>query len=178
MVPSPKPSWRGSSLPFFVVLQDESTYVPGDIVESEESETRALHGTFISNTLYPEVRYIFSDDDFGATTEALEQSKDDISVIIDVDSSGEQVENCQSLSSNWQVTGATVTTASSPAWMGQDASNSFKLVVRGTSSSIIDNSRGLIRRDGELPAVDRIKQYIQTFRDRNEQLQALLKENQ
>lgn len=174
------PSWKESSLPFFVVVQDESTYVSSGIAQSADSDSKESLGTFDSNSLYPEVRYIFSDDYFSTSTEALEQSKDDISVIVDIDSSGERIESCDSLSATWQVTGATITATNSQAWMGEDALNSFKIIVKGTGSSISSNSQTTYLEDSDssLVAVEKIKQAVQMFRDRNEQLKALLNSEQ
>lgn len=167
-------------MPFFVVVQDNSTYEPGTVVESStESGDSAsvVPGNFVPNSLYPEVRYIFSDDDFSATIEALEQTKDDISVIVDFDSSGEKIVNCQSISTNWQVTNASVTAATSPAWMAQDsASSSFKLIVQGTGDSIVDSKS--ITGDSSEPPAERIRRLIHNFQDRNQQLKQLLRRDQ
>lgn len=154
------PRWRESSLPFFVVLRDNSTYVlpPGSgwSQNSGSGDNEAIHsqstsagqtaddgtgssgqtvekGRFACKQLYPEVRYVFEDDDFNPTIEALDQEPGDVSVVVDFDQTGEKVVSYRSLSPYWQVVNVSSDDSAAPSWMGHDQS-SIKLIVDGTSS--------------------------------------------
>jgi hypothetical protein len=155
------PRWGQSALPFFVVLRDNSTYVlppgAGGSNNSASGDNEAIHsqstsagqtadeddgesssqtvekGRFACKQLYPEVRYVFEDDDFNPTIEALDQEPGDVSVVVDFDQSGEKVVSYRSLSPYWQVVNVSSDDSAAPSWMGHDQS-SIKLIVDGTSS--------------------------------------------
>lgn len=59
-------------------------------------------------TVYPEVHYVFEDDAFAPEIDALEHQAGDVSVIIDLDETGTQILNCQSISPDWQVLSASL----------------------------------------------------------------------
>lgn len=59
-------------------------------------------------TVYPEVHYVFSDDAFHPEADAAERGPLDVSVLVDIDSTGQGIANCQSISPHWQATSATI----------------------------------------------------------------------
>ena len=59
-------------------------------------------------TLYPEVHYIFEDDELAPEIDALDRQDGDISVIVNLDETGLNITNCQSISPDWQVLNATL----------------------------------------------------------------------
>lgn len=60
------------------------------------------------DTVYPEVHYVFSDDSFHPEADATERAPQDVSVIVDIDHTGQGIANCQSISPQWQATSATI----------------------------------------------------------------------
>lgn len=202
------PRWRQSSLPFFVVLRDNSTYVlpPGTSGPhtSTSGDNEAIHsqstsagqvadedgeehidqsvekGRFACKPLYPEVRYVFEDDDFNPTIEALDQEPGDVSVLVDFDQTGEKVVSYKSLSPYWQVVNVSSDDSAAPSWMGHDQS-SIKLIVDGTS-----NRTDLVRKRPNASSEDssattsaqskfiETSQLMQAVIDRTDQLKQLL----
>ena len=61
-------------------------------------------------TIYPEVHYVFQDDAFAPEMDVVERKPGDISVLVDLDESGQLVQGCQSISPEWQVTDASLAT--------------------------------------------------------------------
>lgn len=94
-----------------------------------------------SSDVYPEIRYVFSDDDFAPTIDVLDSRQGDVSLIIDFDESGAQVVNATSLSSTWQISSVKEKVSSgapAPAWAANDsmdATVAHVLYVNGTGSN-------------------------------------------
>lgn len=202
------PRWRQSSLPFFVVLRDNSTYVlppgTGGSHNSTSGDNEAIHsqstsagqttdedggenniqtvekGRFACKQLYPEVRYVFEDDDFNPTIEALDQEPGDVSVLVDFDQTGEKVVSYKSLSPYWQVVNVSSDDSAAPSWMGHDQS-SIKLIVDGTSSkpdlvrkrpnASLENSSSTTSAQSKFTETN---QLMQAVIDRTDQLKQLL----
>lgn len=75
-------NWKTSALPFMVVVKSTS---------ATEQET-----------IYPDIKYIFSDDEFNPTIDILQNGAG--AVIVDFDERGEAVTGHGSLSTEWQIT--------------------------------------------------------------------------
>uniref|UniRef100_A0A060TAM2 ARAD1D20746p n=1 Tax=Blastobotrys adeninivorans TaxID=409370 RepID=A0A060TAM2_BLAAD len=189
---SEPPQWLNSPLPFFVLVRDHSKYVlPGSVEpEPEPQSSRDIHsqsssevvereriehgGEFLTSQIYPDVRYVFEDDDFDPAVDALEHEEGDISVIVDFDATGEKIVSYKSLSPTWQITEAACdgSTTSAPAWVrGQPNSSSRKLFIDGTS-----NQTTTLRRHHDRPSspMSESRQLMQAVVDRSNQLRQLL----
>lgn len=222
------PRWKDSTLPFFVVLRDNSTYVlPTNTASgsfssesltkknpetssnnqdirstsgsqkdeqlppqaparspSNENNNNIELGHFTPTQLHPEIRYVFEDDDFNSTVDALDQRPGDLSVIIDFDESGEKVVSYKSLSPYWQVTNVATDNSTPPSWMGQDQS-SIKLLIDGTSSKTTlvkkkqsSSSVNSTTTENDVSSIQakltEANQLIRAINDRNEQLKHIL----
>lgn len=143
--PQSLPQWHASALPFMVVVRDASlstATIPNPTLSSSSSSSSATTGgsnpgtttnsnsidvksstshlpttlTTHTRTIYPEIRYVFSDDDFVPTIDVLDSQQEDASVIIDFDATGTKViGGAKSLSPAWQVTNVTTASASTSA---------------------------------------------------------------
>ncbi|CAN6608641.1 hypothetical protein TRVA0_003S04786 [Trichomonascus vanleenenianus] len=176
-----------STLPFFVVGRDNSTYaIPSrtpplaDKLPSLSSTQSSLDrskqigdtGAFLPDQMYPEVRYVFEDDYFNPTVDVLED-ENDIAVIIDFDNTGEVIQGYQSLSPTWQIVGISSAASATPSWASSehDDQQSIKLFIDGTSSTTTTLRR---RVDGSLRDT---RNLMQAAVDRNEQLNRILSTN-
>lgn len=112
---------------------------------SSHSLVKSLKVTTQSREIHPEIRYVFSDDDFAPTIDVLDcrqggnGNNNDVSLILDFDESGTRAVNATSLSSAWQISSVTErvsTNAPAPAWASTDNDSSVAhvLFVEGTSA--------------------------------------------
>lgn len=168
--------WQDSLLPFFVVLRQSVTHGDNKDSKGELDQVSPLH------YLYPEVRYVFDDDDFSPAIELLEQQDDDVSVIVDFDYDGKSVTGFESLSPNWQPLEVTTATSSAPKWAKHPNSSTSMVFIDGISSqSDIPNvSANAKEKDAELPAADilqNLKAKVNQFKMRNEQLREIVYPN-
>lgn len=134
------PPWRNSSLPFMVIVDTTTTtsILPhndgktshttsdstGEKEEDEEDKKEEVE------TVYPDIRYIFSDDQFfptidvlnsqTTTTFASSQSAEVAAtasgaVVVDFDETGNNILDIKSLAVNWQVAGVSFSTSNTAA---------------------------------------------------------------
>ncbi|ODQ66149.1 hypothetical protein NADFUDRAFT_83000 [Nadsonia fulvescens var. elongata DSM 6958] len=180
------PPWHGSSLPFFVVMRDQSTYTlspsytkslstgplrgqnglpsANDNASSKDtfepvrrgsssyaSGSMTQRGSVSRNTIhiYPEIHYIFSDDDeatisnnpnsnMGEATNNNNSSDNEIITIVDFDQSGQSVKNVNSISSNWQVTDISLSAGTDKHWLDSTTDGDIgspTLFITGIKSS-------------------------------------------
>lgn len=122
--------------------------------------------------LYPEVRYVFDDDDFSPAIELLEQQPNDISVIIDFDYDGKSVTGFESLSPNWQPLEVTTASSSAPTWAKHPKSTTSMVFIDGISSEC---DQIHTRQEGDGAAILRdLKAKVHQFKLRNEQLRDII----
>lgn len=129
------PPWHDSALPFLVLVRDSTpgqstspTPTPSPTPQApkhrqswrqrQSSDPQPQTSTSITSTAasakkyklaYPEIRYVFADDDFSPAIDVLDSCNSDgpgeTGVVVDFDASGVNVIQAQSLSTGWQVHG-------------------------------------------------------------------------
>lgn len=164
---SSMPKWFDSALPHFVVVQDQSDFSgPGTSRRDPDSGSQTpgspISDQLITNRqIHPEIRYVFSDDDFDPTLDLLDQQDSaEISVVVDFDPAGENIVGYKSFTSNWQITN--VEKASQDATFSESSDNVSLLSIMGASSEI------------KLPGHAGSEELIAILQARNAQLRNML----
>lgn len=161
------PKWLESALPHFVVVQDQSDFSGSSPARrgadsgSQTPDSPNSDQLITNQYIYPEIRYVFSDDDFAPTLDLVDQQDPtEISVVIDFDQSGENVVGYKSFTSNWQI--SSVDKASQDATFSDTADNISLLTITGASSEI------------KLPNHASSEELIAVLQARNAQLRNML----
>lgn len=119
------------------------------------------------STIYPEVHYIYSDDNFVPAMDVVEQQWGDISVLVDFDESGQEIVSSQSLSSGWQVLDSRIEAQN----LDKDQPSRL-LSITGTKSRVPTDIPDL---DGSVQSqVSRAMQLVENLELRNREIRQLL----
>ncbi|ANB13420.1 hypothetical protein AWJ20_1711 [Sugiyamaella lignohabitans] len=170
-----KPSWLGSSeLPFFVVLKNNL-----DNLDQSATSSNPSLVPDDEHWLYPEVHYVFEDDDFSPTIDVLEQSKNDISVVIDFNEAADEVISYKSLSPSWQILNVSTESAATPTWRSDSNGRTCTmLLIEGTNSELNWNTNtapvGGTKEEDDVDSLGDMKRLVESFKSRNEQLKQIL----
>lgn len=113
-------------------LKPQSPGLPQSSYSGSSSTTTANNSNNHYRTIYPEIRYVFSDDDFVPTIDVLDAQQEDASVIIDFDSTGTKVVGSQSLSPAWQIISVSSPSLLSPSPSSPSLSASSSMLSPGS----------------------------------------------
>lgn len=118
-------------------------------------------------TTYPEVHYIYSDDNFVPAMDVVEQQWGDVSVLVDFDESGREIVSSQSLSPGWQVLETRIESQA----LDRDQPSRL-LSITGTKSRVPTDIPDL---DGSVRSqVSRAMQLVENLESRNREIRKLL----
>lgn len=163
--------WNKSSLPYFVIVQDQSEINPQTFANARRNSF-ALQNTSDSNIAssssgrvfassknsYPDIKYVFQDDpDYYNIENIIED--DEEAIVLELDAKGERVESIKSLTPDLQVTDVSV----------KDR-NMTKTISIGATRAELKNIDTL-KPDKDL---NYIKKLVDLYRTRTQQLETLL----
>ncbi|KAH3679177.1 hypothetical protein WICMUC_001188 [Wickerhamomyces mucosus] len=134
--------WEKSSIPYFVVIKDQSEINVGDDTTLEIK----------SKNIYPNIQFIFKDDE---QYDTINDNSEEDSIIVELDSTGSKIINTVSKSPYYQVIDKHI-----------KDKNLTKTIELHTTTSILSNF-DRIAPDNDIKKIENL---IQLFKSRNEQL--------